>query len=457
MKLIDLVRGPRSHGSQMMTTASMRLRLASVDNSAWRALAVSWLGWVFDGYETYALVLTMAPAVRQILPQEAAKAPIYMGGLLAATLLGRACGGIAAGVLTDYIGRKRTLILSIFWYAFFAGLTALSRDYWSFIVFRLFTGFALGAEWGPGAALVAELWPPLSRGRAAGVLHSAIGAGIFFASGIWLLLSPLGPSAWRYMFVVGVLPAFLLLYLRRGVHEPSLWVTADAQRREAQRRLQVGIGSEQDQELTRFTVKRILSRSDLRRRVSLLLLMSISTVVGWWSASTWIPQYAEELSARAGPPFQTAASSVVLMFSAGAFVGYISMGILADRLGRKPAIWLYYLGSLVFSLSLFLLVTERPALLIAAAANGFFTTGQFSWLTIYLPELFPTSVRGSAMSLVFEGSRILASAGPLFGGWLISSLGGIGRAAATMSLIYLIGLIVTPFAGPETKGKPVPQ
>ena len=98
----------------MMTTASMRLRLASVGNSAWRALAVSWLGWVFDGYETYASVLTMAPAVRQILPQEAAKAPIYMGGLLAATLLGRACGGIAAGVLTDYIDRKRTLILSIF-------------------------------------------------------------------------------------------------------------------------------------------------------------------------------------------------------------------------------------------------------------------------------------------------------------------------------------------------------
>jgi MFS family permease len=118
---------------------------------------------------------------------------------------------------------------------------------------------------------------------------------------------------------------------------------------------------------------------------------------------------------------------------------------------------LYYLGSLVFSLSLFLLVTEQPALLIEAAANGFFTTGQFSWLTIYLPELFPTSVRGSAMSLVFEGSRILASAAPLFGGWLISSLGGIGRAAATMSLIYLIGLIVTPFAGPETKGKSVPQ
>ena len=180
-----------------------------------RDLAACWLGWMFHGYETYALVLTMAPAVHQILP-EVAKAPIYMGGLLSATLLGWACGGIAAGVLADYLGRRRTLMLSIFWYALFAGLTALSQTYSSFLVFRFFTGFGLGAEWGPGAAIVAELWPPVSRGRAAGVLHSAHGVGIFLAAGIWLLLSPLGPSAWRYMFVVGVLPAFLLLYVRRG-------------------------------------------------------------------------------------------------------------------------------------------------------------------------------------------------------------------------------------------------
>jgi MFS family permease len=411
---------------------------------------------MFDGYETYALVLTMAPAVHQILP-EVAKAPIYMGGLLSVTLLGWACGGIAAGVLADYIGRRRTLMLSIFWYALFAGLTALSQDYSSFLVFRFFTGFGLGAEWGPGAAIVAELWPPVSRGRAAGILHSAHGVGIFLASGIWFLLSPLGPSAWRYMFVVGVLPAFLLLYVRRGVLEPALWVTAARERQEARQRLEIGTGSRQDQELTRFTVKRILSDSDLRRRVLRLLLMSISTAVGWWSASTWIPQYAEEISLKARHPFPAPASSAVLMFSVGAFVGYIAMGVLSDRLGRKTTIWLYYLGSLVLSLCLFLLVTERPALLMLAAASGFFMSGQFSWMTIYLPELFPTGVRGSAMSLVFDGSRSVAALGPLSAGWLISSFGGIGTAAATMSLIYVVGLLVAPFAGLETKGKPLPR
>ena len=433
-----------------------QLWTASVDGPAWRALLASWLGWMFDGYETYALVLVMEPAVRQLLPADAAKAPVYMGGLLAATLMGWAAGGIVAGVLADYVGRRRTLMLSILWYAVFAGLTALSRGYWSLLAFRFLTGLGLGAEWGPGAAIVAELWPPSSRGRAAGALHAAHGVGIFLASGMWLLLNPLGPSAWRAMFVVGIVPAFLLLYVRRWVHEPALWIVADEQRRKARQRLAMGIGTGQDRDLAQFTLRAIWSDGELRRRIGLLLLMSISTVVGWWSVSTWIPQYAAQLVANEGHPSQLS-SLVSVMFSAGAIAGYIGLGVLADFLGRKPAIWLYYLGSLVLCLCFFLLVHDRGAILVMAAANGFFTSGQFSWMTIYLPELFPTRVRGSAMSLVFDSSRSIAALGPPFAGWLISSFGDIGTAAAMMSLIYVVGLFVTPFAGPETKGQSLPS
>ena len=105
---------------------------------------------------------------------------------------------------------------------------------------------------------------------------------------------------------------------------------------------------------------------------------------------------------------------------------------------------------------LFLFVSDPRALLIVAVANGFFSSGQFAWMTIYLPELFPTRVRGTAMSLVFDTSRAVAVLCPVLAGWFISFLGGIGAAGATMSLIYVVGLIVTPFAGPETKGKPLP-
>src|SRR5215470_6636806 len=330
-------------------------RPAAINSSAWRALVASWLGWMFDGYETWALVLVLVPAVHQLLsPEKLQKASIYSGALLSVTLLGWAAGGIAAGVLADYIGRRRMLMLSILCYALFAGLTALSWDYWSLLIFRFCTGIGLGAEWGPGAAIVAEFWPPASRGRAGGTLHSAYGFGSLLASGIWLLLNPLGPSSWRYMFVIGILPAFVLLYLRRCVEEPALSVAANRERQEARRRLEMGDASPQDRELVQFTVTRIWSDPELRRRVGLLLLMSITTVVGWWSVSTWIPQYAAQLSAIAGQS-QFSSSMAGLIFSIGSVAGYLALGLLADILGRKPTAWLYYLGALVFSLCLFLL------------------------------------------------------------------------------------------------------
>jgi MFS family permease len=439
------------------TVAEAESWTASIGKAGWRALAASWLGWMFDGYETYALVLVMAQAVGQLLPPESLpRASIYMGGLLAVTLLGWAVGGVTAGVLADYIGRKRTLMLSILWYAVFAGLTALSPNYWSLLVFRFLTGLGLGAEWGPGTAIVAEFWPPSSRGRAASAVQAAINVGFFLASGVWLLLNPLGPSSWRYMFVVGILPAFLLLYVRRAVHEPALWVAANNRRREARKRLEMGVVSQEDRKLAQFTMTHILSDPELRRRVGLLLLMSLSTVVGFWSVSTWIPQYAAQLATNAGQRSQHWASLAGLTSNVGSIAGCLVLGWLADNFGRKPTIWLYYLGAVGLSLSFFLLVHDIHALLLLAAANGFFTSGQFAWMTIYLPELFPTRVRGSAISLVFDGSRSIAALGPLMVGWLISYFGGIGSAAAMMSLIYVLGLVVTPFAGPETKGKPLP-
>jgi MFS family permease len=408
---------------------------------------------MFDGYENYALILVMAIAARQLLPAEALTSlPLYVAGLLSVTLLGWAVGGVIAGVLTDYIGRRRMLMLSILWYAVFTGLTALSSSYGSLLAFRFLTGLGLGAEWGPGTAIVAEFWPPSSRGRAGGALHAAVGVGNFLASAIWLMVGPLGPSSWRYMFVIGIAPAFLLLYLRRVVHDPLLWVSANDRRRDARKRIEMGIGSEQDRELAQFTIARILGDPELRRRVALLFLMSLSTVVGWWSVSTWIPLHAGILATSAGRQPQHWASAAALMFTVGSIAGCLVFGLLADRFGRKPSTWLYYLGALALSWWFFLRVDDWDALIVMATALGFFVSGQFAWMTIYLPELFPTRVRGSAISIVFDGSRTIAALGPLLAGWLASSFGGIPTAATMMALIYIIGLVVTPFAGPETRG-----
>ncbi len=431
----------------------------SIGAAEWRALAASWLGWMFDGYETYALVLVAGIATRQLIAADQLdQLPIYIGGLLAVTLLGWATGGVLAGIFADYVGRKRMLMYSILWYAVFTGLTALAPNYWLLLAVRFLTGLGLGAEWGPGTAMVAEFWPSAVRGRAAAVLQSAFGFGFLLASAIWLVVGPLGPAAWRYMFLIGILPAFLLLYIRTHVQEPALWVSAAERRQAARERIARGQPLDTAEHgLVRFTMQHVLAEPVLRRRLLLLLAMSLSTVVGWWATSTWIPQYAGQLAGRAGLDAPQWATYTALIYNVGAIVGYLALGTTADLWGRKPATFLWFLGSLVIVQLLFLGVHDPTPLLFAAAVNGFFTSGLFTWMPIYTPELFPTYVRGSAISMVFDTSRYVAAFGPLLAGWLITTLGGIGSAAAIIGLIYVLGLVVTPWAGPETRGQPLPE
>ncbi|PYN44818.1 MAG: MFS transporter [Candidatus Rokuibacteriota bacterium] len=426
--------------------------------ASWRALIASFLGWMFDGYETYALILVAGVALRQLLPpDQLASIPIYIGGLLAVTLVGWATGGIIAGVLADYIGRKRMLMLSILWYALFTGLTAFAASYTSLLILRFLTGLGLGAEWGPGTAILGESWPSRSRGRAASVLQSAIGFGLLLASGVWLYVAPLGPDAWRYMFLLGILPALSVLWIRSSVRDPDLWIAASERRRQARQRLASGEpASREDRILVGFTVKQILAIPDLRRRLLLLLALSLSTIVAWWAVSTWIPFYAGQLASRAGGDALRWAALAGLYYNLGGILGYFVFGVLADLWGRKPTMLLYYAGAVVLVLVLFRAVQDPSVFLVVAAVNGFFTLGQFAWMPVYLPELFPTAVRGSAISLVFDVTRYLAAAGPLLAGWLIVSLGGVSMAASIIGLSYLLGLLVTPFAAPETKGRPLP-
>src|SRR5438045_4713161 len=192
-------------------------------------------------------------------------------------------------------------MLSILWYAIFSGLTYFSWSFASLMLFRFLTGLGLGAEWGAGAAMVAELWPASWRGRAAGALQSAFGVGFFLASAIWFFVGALGPESWRYLFLIGVLPAFLLLYIQNGVEDSPLWLSVRDQRRRARSRVARSPDStSDDRKLAQFTLTYLLSDAVLRRRLILLLVMSLSTVVGWWSVSTWIPQYAGQLAGAAG-------------------------------------------------------------------------------------------------------------------------------------------------------------
>jgi MFS family permease len=411
------------------------------------------LGWLLDGFETYIVVLVGNQVVRDLVGPNAS--PVYFGGILATTLLAWAVGGLVSGVLADYIGRKRTLMLSIVWYAVFAGLTALSPNYAVFILLRFLTGMGIGAEWGPGSALVSELWRDRTRGRGLALLQGAFGIGFILATVAWLFLNT-GPGSWRWMFVLGIAPAFVALYVRRFVSDPELWVAADRRRKEARSRVKSAEHiDESDVALTRFTMVQVFKDAAMRKRTLVLLLLATVTLIGWWGTSTWLPAYTAPLIG----PGQNAAQLVpiiALFYNLGGVAGYFAFGVFADFVGRKPTMFGYFIGALIMVPVLFLLAHSLTALAVLGFVNGFFTLGQFSWIALYPVENFPTYVRGTAMTVIFNLTRFIAAAGALTTGVLVAFFGGISTAAVLVGLVYIIGVVVAPFAGPETKGKPLP-
>jgi MFS family permease len=412
---------------------------------------------MFDGYETFALILVVGVALRDLLdPSQFAQIPAFAGTVIGITLLGWGVGGVIGGVLADYIGRRRTMILAIFAYSLTTGLSAFAWDWVSFALLRFLVGVAIGSEWSTGASMTAEVWPDNARGRGAGLMQCGLGIGFFLASFTWLFVSGYGPGAWRIMFLIGVLPALFALWLRTGVKESSRWEHTDEKRKSARAKKTSGAAlSAEDHALTRFTFADLFADPEIRKRAIIAFLMSLTTTVAWWGISTWVPPFIAAAAGKAGLPPQTWASYAGMSYNFGAIIGYISLGFLADNFGRKPVVMLFFAASLVLTFALYMWTTDLHLLLLVAAANGFFTLGQYSWMPVWLPELFPTRMRATGMAFAFNAPRFIAFMGPLFAGMLIAQFGGFSKMAVAFSFIYILGFVVVPFL-PETKGKPLP-
>jgi MFS family permease len=423
----------------------------------WRTLIAANLGWLFDGYETYALILTVGPAMHSLLePAQYAQIPSFAGTIISITLLGWGIGGICGGILADYIGRKRTMIYAILAYSLLTGLTAVSFNWISFAFLRFLVGIAIGSEWSTGTSMLAELWPQNARGKGAGLMQCGLGIGFFLASFIWLFVSGFGPNAWRYMFVIGILPALLTLWIRTSVDESHTWQSVDAQRRDAHARKDAGATlTAHEQALTRFTVADLFAEPEIRRRTILLFFMSLATTLAWWGISSWVPPFIASVAAKAGLAGPQWASYAGMAYNAAAIVGYASLGFLADRFGRRPVVMTFFAMAFILTPVLFLWTQDLTLLLVAAGVNGFFSLGLYSWMPVWMPELFPTRSRATGIAFAFNAPRFIAFLGPLFAGVLIVQFGGYSRAAMTIACIYILGFCVAPFL-PETNGKPLP-
>ncbi|HXO90615.1 MAG TPA: MFS transporter [Stellaceae bacterium] len=430
----------------------------SLNREQWGVLIASNLGWLFDGFEIFALFLTVGFALRQLLDAaQYADIPQYAGFVLATTVFGWATGGVIGGVVADYIGRKRTMILAILAYSLTTGLSAFAWDWVSFAALRFLVGVAIGSEWATGASIVSELWPDHARGKGGGLLQCGAGLGGILASLVWLAIGGSGPNAWRWMYLIGVLPAFVTLWIRRGIPESRRWEEASERRRAAHALRRSGATLDrEDRAFTRFTVVDLFADRAVRRPLIGAFLMMLSVTFAYWGVGTFIPTYVGSVAAKNGfsAPYWSAWAGLIT--SVCGVAGFISLGFLADALGRKPAAMLFYLMCLILTPVVYLWAQDFTVLLFCVGVFGFFTLGIWAWAPIWLPELFPTRMRATAVAFCFNAPRFISCVGPLIAGTLIVALGGYGPAATIVGLFFILGLVAAPFL-PETNGKPLPE
>ena len=441
----------------------------ALNREQWGVLLASNLGWAFDGFEIYALFLTVGFALHQLLDAtQYGQIPQYAGYILATTVFGWATGGVIGGIVADYIGRKRTMMLAILAYSLTTGLSAFAWDWVSFAVLRFLVGVAIGSEWATGASIVSELWPDHARGKGGGLLQCGAGLGSIVASLVWLALTSVslgawlgtaGPNAWRWMYLIGVLPAFLVLWIRRSMPESERWEEANQRRRTARAQVRSGatlVGV--DAALTRFTVVDLFADRSVRKPLIFAFLMMLSVTFAFWGVGTFIPTYVAGVATKAGLSGPAWAGWAGLITSVCGTFGFVSLGFLADAIGRKPTAMLWYSMCLVLTPVVYLQGANWGfvPLLVFVGVFGFFTLGIWAWAPVWLPELFPTRMRGTAVAFCFNAPRFISCAGPLIAGTLIANFGGFGWAATYVGLFFILGVVAAPFL-PETKGKPLPH
>ena len=373
-------------------------RLSELTPRQWRTGTAAWLGWLFDGLDMHLYTLVAAPVVLQLIGAVSNADPGVKeksAYIQAAFLLGWALGGSFFGRLGDILGRSRALSLTILTYAICTGLCAFAQTWWQLMLFRFIAALGIGGEWAVGASLLSETWPKAWRPWIAAMLQTGVNLGILGAAiTVGLLSLVLPPNAERYVFLVGVLPAFLVFWIRRHVPEPEAWQRAE---RES--------GGERPR-----------ARDLFRGRVAPITLRTTTTCAlalsGWWLFQFWQSQHLRRLLVDAG----TDAGEVTRIVSASFFVlnamaiaGNFAAGWLARVLGNRRAIVLFLAGLGAGILAAFIVPRSVNSLAFFWFPLAGFFSGVFALFTMYLPPLFPTLLRTTGAGFCYNIGRIAAA------------------------------------------------
>jgi MFS family permease len=422
----------------------------------WMVFLVAWLGWALDSTDFGLFALVLRPALTELLGGQPSLGDIgRVGGYLSMVgLLGWALGGFLFGMFADYIGRVRALALSILVYSVFTACQGFAETPFQLGIFRFLAGIGTGAEGIVGIALVAEAFAYTHRAKILGIMMTGGAFGPLIGGQIFNLV---GPYGWRYVFFAGVFPALLLVFIRRGMVEPEHFAAVRARR--AAIKAARHTASEQDREFMRFVPLQLFNREN-RYSTLVALLFCLGTLLAIWTSQIWLPTIQSLMLEKEGIKGAEAIPYVgrgMMLWGIGGILGYASFGFLADLFGRRPTIIFYNIGTVVSGLVLYLGLGTYEYYPYMLVVFGFFVFGVFSGHAVYMPELFPTHVRATAVSFCNGTARIITSTGPLVAGLLVVPFGGsFNKAAAVMTCFALLSIIAM-LMGRETRDDALPR
>lgn len=415
---------------------------AQISGYQWLVLIVASAGWIFDTYENQIFNITSGPLLSDLLHQAANSPDVkyHRDLIFGVFLVGGALGGVGFGMLADRWGRGLSMIFSIMVYALFSGLTAFAHSISQVAALRFLVAVGTGGEWAVAASLVAEVFPQRARAYASGVFHatSVIGVGAAALAGI------VAGTNWHIAYLVGILPAALVLIVRIYIREPDRWKQTHATE-----------GSSSDSH-ARGGLPDVWRNPDYRRRAILGLLLAAVGLAGYWGVfAAGQPLVERMVTARAGSASEAREKGQFaygIILNIGVAVGLFSMGPLCAWLGRKRAFVLMQLGALIITPLTCFAPSTYIQLLLILPVFGFFLVGMHAGYAVYFPELFPTRQRATGAGLCFNGGRLVAAPMLWFSAWLKASPNMDLRAAVSLlGLIYVAGIVLVLMM-PETKG-----
>jgi MFS family permease len=428
--------------AEIVTGAGVASELDASAVSPGKIFWATWFGWMLDGFDSSVYGYVLVGALTELLPAsgiEASRANIgiYGGLLFSIFMLGWACS-MVWGWAADRYGRVRIMCWTVLVYSVFTACCGLSTGVVMFALFRFIAGFGIGGEWAAGTPLLHESVPEHTRVRLAGWLHTATPTGLFTAALVTLIAGNF--LGWRGMFFLGILPALLIAYLRSNIPEPA---------------------RARSSEQARPSFSALFAGGQSKTTWAAALLMAC-IIFGLWSSNYWAPTVIiTKLVAAGSTPAHAQQMGAVsgLITNVGTLAGCLLVPFITSRLGsRRWTAALFFVGALLSVVVSYEVAIEYldnlTLFFVLLPVMGFFTNGVFGLFTIWLPEMFPSALRGAGSGFAFSLGRVFGAAGPTLIGALAASTGSYPLAISMLSLIYIVGLPFIALA-PETANQPL--